>query len=78
MKKYCGAPRAHARGSAPHASSGETLRSVSSFAKATEDTLIHPLLYLRARLSPLRGGRYKELYIYPLIIITFIIIIIHL
>ena len=42
-----GAPRAYARGTSPRASSGETLRSVSSYAKATEDTLIQPRHYRR-------------------------------
>ncbi len=37
-----GAPRLYSRGSLHNTSSGGTLRSVSSFAKATEDTLIHP------------------------------------
>lgn|GEM_PF-1467909 len=37
----------------PHASSGGTLRSVSSFAQATEDTLIHPRLDRRGFLRSL-------------------------
>src|SRR3990167_1801589 len=34
----CAAPRPYGRGTSPHASSGGTLRSVPSFAKATEGT----------------------------------------
>lgn len=37
-----GNPRVYVRGTVPHASSGGTLRSASSFAEATEGTPIHP------------------------------------
>ena len=56
----CGAPRLYSRGAAPHASSGGTLRSVSSFAKATEDTLIHPRLYGRGFLRFAEEGKRKN------------------
>ena len=55
------APRLYSRGFSSHASSGETLRSIYSFAlRATEDTLIHPRLYRRGFLRFAEEGK-KEM-----------------
>jgi hypothetical protein len=52
-----GAPRLYSRGPLHNASSGGTLRSVSSFAKATEDTLIHPRPHGRGFLRIAEEGK---------------------